>query len=204
MGTGRSSGDSIDGGRGGRPRRGEIDRSINEAALRLLRSGGPAAVTVEAVASASGVAKTTIYRRSPDRDAVLRAALQAAIRPPAEPVGDNPRERIRWALDQTWHQMSDVLGGGGVSAILANTHPPFTDLFRGVLTSYASALVDLIRTDMAAGELRADLDPDTVVSLLIGAYLGELVRRGSVDATFSERCVDVMWVAMGAGGLGSR
>jgi hypothetical protein len=89
--------------------------------------------------------------------------------------------------------MSEVLGRGGVSAIVQNTQPAFTRLFRSVLTPYADALVDLIRGDMAVGELRRDLDPDTVVSLLIGAYLGELVRRGRVDQGFSEKCVDLMW-----------
>lgn len=185
-----------DGSPRGRPRREETDRGIHQAALRLLRNGGPAAVTVEAVAAESGVAKTTIYRRYPDREAVLRAALKEAITAPDEPVGDTPRDKIRWALDQTWHQMSDVLGRGGVSAILANSQPAFTRLFRSVLAPYADALVDLIHTDIAAGELRDDLDPDTVVSFLIGAYLGEMVRRGRVGKAFSEKCVDLMWVAM--------
>jgi AcrR family transcriptional regulator len=186
----------------GRPRRAETDRSIHRAALRLLRSGGPPAVTVEAVAADSGVAKTTIYRRYADRDAVLRAALEAAISPPGEPIGDTPRDKIRWALDEAWHQVSDVLGRGGVSAVLADTHPAFTDLFRRVLTPYTEALIDLIRADIVAGELRPDLDPDTVVSLLFGAYLGELVRRGRVRKEFSERCVDLMWVAMSGSGGG--
>jgi AcrR family transcriptional regulator len=203
MSTGRSTRGSGSPVRG-RPRREETDRSIHGAALRLLRDGGPAAVTVEAVATESGVAKTTIYRRYADREAVLRAALKAAISAPKEPVGDTPREKIRWALDQTWHQMSGVLGRGGVSAIVGNTQPGFTRLFRSVLTPYADALVDLIRTDMAADELRRDLDPDTVVSFLIGAYLGELVRRGRVDKGFSERCVDLMWVAMGGQRSSSR
>ncbi|PVG81465.1 TetR family transcriptional regulator [Nocardioides gansuensis] len=203
MRTGQSLGDST--GRGpGRPRRAETDRRIHEAALRLLRTGGPAAVTVEAVAAESGVAKTTIYRRYADREAVLRAALEVAISAPEEPLGNTPREKIRWALDQTWHQMAEVLGRGGVSAIVGNTQPGFTKLFRSVLTPYTGALVDLIRADMAAGELRRDLDPDTVVSLLIGAYLGELVRRGRVDKGFSERCVDLMWVAMSGGGVSDR
>lgn len=155
-------------------------------------------MTVEAVATESGVAKTTIYRRYADREAVLRAALKAAVRAPEEAIGDSPPEKIRWALDQAWRQMSEVLGRGGLSAILGNSQPGFTRLFRSVLTPYADALVNLIRSDMAAGDLRRDLDPDTVVSLLVGAYLGELIRRGRVDREFSEKCVDLMWVAMQA------
>ena len=197
MGTARST----SGGRvsaPGRPRREETDHDIREAALVLLRQGGPAAVTVEAVATESGVAKTTIYRRYADREAVLRAALKAAIGSPGEPPGSSPREKIRWALDQMWHQMAEVLGAGGVAAILANTDPRFTDLFRSVLDPYSAALIDLIRTDIAAGKLRADLDPDTTVTLLMGAYLGELLRKGKVDEEFTDRCTDLMWVAMAA------
>jgi AcrR family transcriptional regulator len=198
----RSTGDSASTDRGpgpGRPRRQETDRNIHQAALRLLREGGPAAVTVEAVAAGSGVAKTTIYRRYADREAVLRAALTAAIGEPGEPVGTTPREKIRWALDQTWHQMAGVLGRGGLAAILGKPDPRFTDLFRSVLDPYHDALIDLIRADITAGQLRPDLDPDTVVSLLVGAYLGEMVRRGRVDKQFSERCVDLIWMAMTAG-----
>jgi len=185
--------------RPGRPRREETDRSIRGAALRLLGEGGPAAVTVEAVAAESGVAKTTIYRRYPDREALLRAVLTAAIGRPGDPPGTTPRERIRWALDQTWGQMAGVLGRGGLAAILGNSDSRFTELFRSVLTPYSDALADLIRADVAAGVLRRDLDADTVVSLLIGAYLGELVRRGRVDDGFSDRCLDMIWVAMTGG-----
>lgn len=180
----------------GRPRRAETDASIHGAALRLLREGGSRAVTVEAVAAASGVAKTTIYRRYSDREAVLRAALTAAIVPPVEPVGETPRDRIRWALDQAWHQMSDVLGSGGLASILSDEDPRFSQLFRSVLDPYTEALVELIRSDIAAGILRGGLEPDTVVSLLIGAYLGELVRRGVVADDFIDSCVDLMWAAM--------
>ena len=197
MPSGRSTGESLTPGPG-RPRRQETDRSIREAALSLLRERGPAAVTVEAVAAESGVAKTTIYRRYADREAVLRAALGAAIGTPGEPTGTTPRERIQWALGQAWYQMAEVLGRGGLSAILQDSDPRFTDLFRSALSPYSDALVDLMRSDMAAGKLRPDLQPETVVSLFIGAYLGELVRRGRVDTGFSESVLDLMWMAMTA------
>lgn len=191
--TSRSSG-----GGPGRPRRAETDVNIHQAALRLLWRGGPAAVTVEAVAGESGVAKTTIYRRYADREAVLRAALAGALADPDDGAGGTPREKVRWALDQAWRQMTDVLGPGGLAAIIGDADPRFTDLFRSVLEPYHDALVRLIRDDMAAGELRRDLDPDAVVSVLVGAYLGELVRRGRVEPGFSQTCVDLIWTAMTA------
>ncbi len=116
--------------------------------------------------------------------------------PPREAPGDSPRERIRWALDAAWRQSSEVLGRGGLSALVADARPHFSALFRSVLTPYTDAIADLIRADVAAGTLRPDVDVDAVVSLLFGAYLGELVRRGQVGRDFGERCVDLMWAAL--------
>ena len=48
-----------------------------EAATELLREGGSTALTIEAVAAHSGVAKTTIYRHFADRDVLHLAALDA-------------------------------------------------------------------------------------------------------------------------------
>ena len=56
----------------------------------------------------------------------------------------------------------------------------------------------MIRADVEAGALRADLDADACVSLMVGAYLGELVRRGAVNEMFTESYIDLMWIAMGS------
>lgn len=183
----------------GRPRNAETDRRILSAVLGLLRRGGPSAVTVEAVAESSGIAKTTIYRRYADRQEVLRAALVDAIGEPGRPPDAEPREKIRWAVDQTWRQMSDVLGPGGLAAIVSDTDRRFTDLCRSILVPYADVLVALIRADVASGQLRGDLDADAAVSMIVGAYLGELVRRGTVEAGFADRCTHLLWIAMTAG-----
>ncbi|WP_137293726.1 TetR/AcrR family transcriptional regulator [Nocardioides dongxiaopingii] len=184
------------GPRPGRPRDPDSDRRIHDAVLALLRERGPQAVTVESVASTSGVAKTTIYRRFADRQALLEATLRAAVVVPEDPPDVPPREKLRWAMDLTWRQMGDVLGRGGLAAVVGDLDPDFTALFRSVLTPSAEVLVRLVREDVVAGELRADLDADAAVSLLVGAYLGELLRRGEVAPTFAERCLDLVWTAM--------
>jgi hypothetical protein len=102
-------------------------------------------------------------------------------------------------MDQTWQQMTDVLGPGGLAAIVGDTDRRFTDLFRSILNPYTDALVALVREDVAAGRLRPDLDADAVVSLIVGAYLGELLRRGVVDDDFADKCVHLVWIAMTAG-----
>ncbi|MET9310855.1 TetR family transcriptional regulator [Kribbella sp. NPDC003505] len=166
----------------GRPRSTEVDARLIDGALGLLRHSGPAAVTVEAVAARSGVAKTTIYRRYRDRDDLLRAAIGSAVTPPDQPPVEDIRGRLTWALGQVQTILSEVLGRGGIAALLDDREPTFTTLVRDLLTPYTTALAGLIEHDTAAGRLRSDLDADAAVSLMLGTYLGELLRHGTVGA----------------------
>lgn len=164
--------------------------------LALLREGGPAAVTVEAVAAKAGVAKTSIYRRHANRGELLSTVLRDAIGVPDMPQEGTVREKIRFSLQQAWRQMGDVLGRGGLAAIVGNSDPQFTELFRAALGPYDEMLVARIREDVRGGVLRPDLDADGVVSLLLGAYLGELVRHGDVSPDWLDRSLEMIWATL--------
>jgi AcrR family transcriptional regulator len=151
---------------------------------------------MEGVAARSGVAKTSIYRRYRNRGDLLVAVLTEAIGVPGVPHEGTVREKIRFALEQAWHQMGGVLGPGGLAAIVSDQDPQFTELFRAALRPYVDALVERIEEDSSAGLLRAGLDADGVVSLMIGAYLGELVRRGRVDPGWLDRSMEMLWTIM--------
>jgi AcrR family transcriptional regulator len=182
--------------RPGRPREADIDRRLATAVLALVRSGGPEAVNVESVAAASGVAKTTIYRRYANRTELLKTVLGNAIQAPERLAEGSVRDKIRFALGQAWRQMAEVLGPGGLSAIVLDADPQFTRLFRAALSPYEDVLVAEIREDVDKGLLRPDVDADGVVSLILGAYLGELIRRGRVDENWMERCLDMIWALL--------
>ena len=180
----------------GRPRSPEIDARLVDATLSLLREAGPEAVNIQAVAERSGVAKTTIYRRYRNRDMMLRTAIEAAVTPPSGPPSADVRDRLTWALQQVREILGEVLGPGGVAALLEDREPGFAGLVRKALDPYNDALVALIKADVAAGRLRPDLDADAVVSLLMGCYLGELLRRGGIADDWLSRCVELMWHAI--------
>ncbi|NPC44099.1 TetR/AcrR family transcriptional regulator [Nocardioides sp. zg-1230] len=182
--------------RPGRPREASVDQRLHAAVLELLRTGGPGAVTVDRVAATSGVAKTSIYRRHANRSELLTAVLSTAIGLPDVPEEDEVRDKIRASLEQTWRQMGVVLGPGGLAAIVGDSDPEFTGLFRAALQPYVDTLVQLIRADVDAGLLRAGLDAEGVVSLMVGAYLGELVRRGEVAPAWLDRTLELLWVLM--------
>ena len=179
----------------GRPRSTTVDRQLLDTALKLLQEGGPAAVNVQAVAARSGVAKSTIYRRFSDRNELLRAALGSVVTLPTNPPVEDARERLAWALAQV-RVIMDVLGRGGVASTLDDRDPGFTALVRDLLAPYNAALAQLIADDVRAGRLRADLDGDAVVTLLMGSYLGELLRHGKVGSNWARRYADLLWYAI--------
>jgi AcrR family transcriptional regulator len=177
-----------------------VDVRLESAALSLLQTGGPAAVTMEAVAAESGVAKTTIYRRFANRAELLEKVLHTTIGQPGPVPEGSVRDKIRFALVRAWTQMTNILGPGGLAAIVMDADPEFTELFRETLRPYDDALVARIREDSRAGLLRPDVDADGVVSLFVGAYLGELVRRGRVDDDWMDRSLDMIWSILAAPG----
>ncbi|MGW4098987.1 MULTISPECIES: TetR/AcrR family transcriptional regulator [unclassified Mycobacterium] len=68
----------------GDPRPARSRARLLEAATALLRSGGPSAVTVDAVTRAANVARATLYRHFPSGNDLLAAAFRALI--PAAPM----------------------------------------------------------------------------------------------------------------------
>jgi AcrR family transcriptional regulator len=66
-----------------------------EAAAALLSSGGPSAVTVDAVTRAANVARATLYRHFPSGNDLLAAAFNSLIPPaPVPPAEGSLRDRL--------------------------------------------------------------------------------------------------------------
>ena len=66
-----------------------------EAATALLRSGGPSAVTVDAVTRGANVARATLYRHFPSGNDLLAAAFNSLIAPAPMPSDNGPlRDRL--------------------------------------------------------------------------------------------------------------
>ena len=180
------------------PRRRRSDERINRATLQLLRAKGPQAVTVEAVAAASGVAKTTIYRRFANRRELLQAALVQLTETP-KPAPEVPtREKMRWALASAREALEDVLGLSSVGALLAGQDPEFSESLRAVLASHFDQLATLMGSAIAAGNLRAEVNPDAVLSLMLGASLGEQLRYGHVRDEWLNHTLEALWSGIGA------
>ena len=82
-------------GRRSDPRPARSRARLLDAATALLRSGGPSAVTVDAVTRGANVARATLYRHFPSGNDLLAAAFQSLIPPaPMPPESGSLRERL--------------------------------------------------------------------------------------------------------------
>jgi AcrR family transcriptional regulator len=186
--------------RRGRPRSAEASRLILDAAVQLLREGGPGAVSIDAVAARSGVARTTIYRRFRDRGQLIAAVLDELVSTEAPPRELPVVDKLRWVLARAADLLERGIGRGGVAALLVGGDAEFTSALRARLAEQLTALGRAMAADVDAGRLERGVDPDALVGLLIGAYLDEMLRYGEPREGWEDRTLDLLARAVVAGG----
>ena len=184
--------------RQGRYHHGELPGALLEAALRLVETGGTAALTLRAAARRAGVSQAAPYRHFPSKEALLAAvaeqgfrAMTAAMRKAVAACGDSPLERLR------------AIGLGYVG--FATRHPSQFRVMFGRETADRSAypslreaagatfrmLVDAISDCQRAGLVRSDEPQDLALacwssvhgaaSLLVDDQLGGVVGKPAAE-----------------------
>ncbi|MFB4307954.1 TetR/AcrR family transcriptional regulator [Actinomadura sp. GTD37] len=179
---------------GGRPRSERADKAIIEATLDLLAAEpGVAGVSIEAVAARAGVGKTTIYRRWPSKDALILDALGAAKAPLPEPSGGSVREDLtelaRALTDERKRRYArcfwNVAGG-------AEKHPELYARYkRDIIEPRRDIVRRVLRRGVGGGELRADLDVEVAMSMLLGSLVPRRPQETFPDG-YAEAVVDTL------------
>ncbi len=180
----------------GRPRSERAAKAIITATLELLaQEGGVTGVSIEAVAARACVGKTTIYRRWPNKEALIVDAL-AALKEPLPPLpGESARDDLiaftkafvsdksdKKRLDCYWSVMSG-----------AERYPDLMARFtREVIEPRREAMREVLRRGIANGELRPDLDIEMTLWLILGAVTNRAraFGAGPIPDDFAERAVD--------------
>ncbi len=176
----------------GRPRDPRADDRIAGAALGLLRDQGPSGVHIDAVASRAGVARTTVYRRYRNREALLAATLGQLVEAPM-PARELPlRDKLRWLLEQALALVDEQLGRGAVASVLTDSDPAFSSALRAHLVRQLTALQGEIDADIVAGRVRAGTDGEALADLALGAYLAQLLRHGRARRGWANGIVDLL------------
>jgi AcrR family transcriptional regulator len=175
----------------GRPRSGKAHLAILKSALALVAKMGFRALTIDAIAERAGVGKTTIYRRWPNKAAVVMDAFLTLIGPGTRfPESASPVHRIklqmrlqaRFFRSSSGRMIKALLGEAQFDPELAEAFrerwiEPRREMTRGVL-------IDAIRK----GELRGDLDLAATIDLLYGPIYYRLqIGTGPITEAFTDR-----------------
>jgi AcrR family transcriptional regulator len=188
---------------GGRKRRDPRAAAAHAATLRaatdLLLERGPQAVTIEAVAARSKVAKTTIYRRWSGRgelliDVLRQYPLDLELPDPALA----PRERLRLVVRQlaaalrqpAWRRILPLLAASDdLRAELA----PFRDRIEA---HQARVLSTVIADAVRAGALPPETEfREAFVQLLGPVVLAALMIPEIADDAFADRMTELFFAS---------
>lgn len=180
----------------GDPRPARSRARLLEAATTLLRSGGPSAVTVDAVTRAANVARATLYRHFSSGNDLLAAAFRALIPAAPMPPEDGPLRDRLIALVQAQAEsiaeapisitaMSWLALGGDMEQLPWRTgdSAEVRTLRERVAEQYAVPFEAIFTSPEAIAEL-GEVDRSQAAALLLGPIvLGKLSTLSGFDYT---------------------
>lgn len=186
----------------GRPLDPEATRAIVAATVRLLGEQGFAGMSVEGVAAAAGVGKPAIYRRFPDKRALVLAAIQDALAPMDVPDQGDTRAELRAAMIGIPREPEPYLALIGGLAAERSRHPELLDAFREHILLPRRAIVrEIVERGKARGDIRTDIHSDVPIDLLGGAWLARGFAGACVDEDWRERFFAFVWESVRAAPL---
>lgn len=155
--------------RPGRPRSADADRTILKAALEEALSVGFRALTIDQVSARSGVAKTTIYRRWPNKAAVV---MDAFLRHVGSATEFSVEGRALDSMRRQLHAQARAFRGryGRLVRELIAEAQFDTELAQAFLERWRTPRREAARRMVARAILEGDLRPginiDTAIDLL--------------------------------------
>ena len=184
----------------GRPRDPRIDEAVLSATLAELAEHGYEGLSLARVAERAGTSRQAVYRRHPGKPELVAAAVAAVAATEAEP----PTPTGEWwsdlaaALDHEAEAFLRADAAAAVGPLLwrGDDDPLGIVARRHVLAPRRRRCRALLRRGIDEGELRADLDVEVTVDLLLGALLARWQAGGRLPSTWPDRVVDALGPAL--------
>ena len=192
------------GARRGRPRDAAVDRTVTDAVLRLVGEGATLAeLTMEGIARAAGVGKATVYRRWPNKDALLLDVIARVDYPPPTSGGGDLREDLIAAVDYIRRRGLAKRESALMRSMLTQAQNN-TELWQRyhdtVIAARRAMLIGLLERGIACGLIRAELgtDVDLLADMVSGPVLARATLRPNAPLPddLAERVVDTLLEGM--------
>jgi AcrR family transcriptional regulator len=174
---------------------GETRRRVIVATSDLIDRLGYRSVTVDAVARASGVSKSTIYRYWSSRaDLVLDAFTCATdesteVADTGDAIADLRTFLLRLAFRLNFRGAAQIMTGLISDAL---NDPEFAKTFRTkVIEARRQAFMQILLRGQQRGQIRGDVDLASVVDAVYGSIHHRLLMTGEpIDGRFASALVD--------------
>jgi AcrR family transcriptional regulator len=184
----------------GRPRSLDVDEAVLQATVDLLATTSFAQLSIEQIAKKAGVGKPAVYRRWPSKAAVVADALgRFAPVPYFDPKRD-PADSLRRGLIDFAIAMIDSGTAHWLYSLLgeARTDPELAEGVRARYLATREPVIErAIRRCADAGAIRRDVNPGTVLSLLMGPPMHGWILTGiTPDKKQMTELVNTAWAAL--------
>lgn len=161
----------------GRARGEPIVDAILEHTLADLSRAGIDGLSIDRIARAAAVNKTTIYRRWPTRESLVAAALGRILidRSLTVPDTGSLQGDLVAVLAPIGELLDSALGKAGLRLALSDSAALLADLTLVQVARTASPMLDMISRARARGEWSEDTDPMLLSFMLVGALMHRVV-----------------------------
>ena len=182
--------------RRGRPRDAQAEQAILQATVALLSEVGFNQLSIEAIAARAGVGKPTIYRRWPSKAELVLDAVDRLAPPfPTADTGD-PLTDLRQIVPELLVRLTSSPVARATLA-LAGDAEMLGRLGERYLRPRRQVTADILHRAIAAGDLRADIDVEMAIDMMVGASVYRwLVTAQPVDMDAARRVVDMVWESL--------
>lgn len=184
-----------------RPRSAAARRKVIAAVTELMVERGTGGVTIDEVATRSGVAKTTIYRHWPDRPALVLDAARSHFEGFTAPDTGTLRSDLQAFFGLVHDQTLSGTPGDVMAMVIdaANRDPEMAGIVEQVAAERQEGLEAILERARARGEFDTDLDADELVGVIVGPVVfHKLIRRRAVTERYVETCLDVVLAGLAA------
>jgi len=182
------------------PRIERTRHAVRHATLDVLGERGYASFTIEAVAEAARVAKSTIYRHWPTKLDLIADALETLNEQPRpRPAGGTAREQVDELLEHLAAAFADSVLSACMPALIeaAEHHPEVAEFLHGYSARRRQTLVDVIQRGIDSGELPPNLDADLAALALAGPVV--YCRTMTPDPLPAARARELAHLLLGPG-----
>jgi AcrR family transcriptional regulator len=184
----------------GRPRDENAERAILTTTYDHLIQYGYSRMSIEGIAAAAGVGKTTIYRRFANKQELAAAAIIHA-----EPVEQlTETNNTRAALTEIFSLLTVAMFEHGavrvIGSLLAEeiNDPGLLATFRErVIGPRRKIIRGILEHGIATGQIRTDTDIDITIDMFLGSVIGRYLAGVPDDPAWADNVMASLWRMIG-------